>query len=368
MTTDLIAKALVAKRESKTVEFKQSFNSDVKGEWCEVIKDLVAMANSGGGIIVFGLGNTGEPSGVDVTKVCVLDPADIANKITSYTGSSEFDLQIFDLDKDGNKLVAFVVGAATVPLVFEKQGNYADPAGKPKSAFGIGTLYFRHGAKSEPANNADLRKSLAKQIDSVRREWMDGVRKVVEAPAGSQIVVAGMGISAAATDGRVHLSKEAGSTPVHLTRAKEGTVGTLLHEEISDALFDEINNVIDMNRLLFANQNSFLMGTRLYYRIYAERQHVDQTKPQIAQLFRFGITEYCPLLFWCCLLSDEVIAEQLSEIYLRTKGNEVQTLLRFTPLLGTASLSLLSSMSRSIPRNPSPSAEEFHHSLKHTQP
>jgi Putative DNA-binding domain len=334
MTLDLAEKALTAKRESKTVEFKQGFDCEVKGEWCEVIKDLVAMANSGGGIVVFGLGNTGEPMGADLTKVAELDPADIANKIGSYIGSCEIDLQVLDLVKDSQNLVAFVVGAATIPLVFEKQGNYADSAGKQKSAFGIGTIYFRHGAKSEPANNGDLRRILAQQIDSIRKEWIEGVRKVVEAPAGTQIVVASMGASAAGTSDRVHLSKDPSAAAVRLTRATEGTTGTLVHEEISEALLNEINNVIDMNRLLFTTQDSFLLGPQIYYRIYAERQYVAQASAQIAQLFHFGIAEYCPLLFWCSLLSDEIIAEQLSEIFIRPKGNEVQTLLRFTPLLG----------------------------------
>jgi len=52
---DLIQKALTAKRESKHVEFKQGFDPGSAREWCELIKDLAAIGNSGGGIIVFGL-------------------------------------------------------------------------------------------------------------------------------------------------------------------------------------------------------------------------------------------------------------------------------------------------------------------------
>lgn len=51
---NFIRKALATKRESKHVEFKQTFNPSLPGEWCELIKDIVAIANSGGGIIVFG--------------------------------------------------------------------------------------------------------------------------------------------------------------------------------------------------------------------------------------------------------------------------------------------------------------------------
>jgi len=46
---DLIQKALTAKRESKSVEFKETFDPTSPGDWCEVVKDIVAIANSGGG-------------------------------------------------------------------------------------------------------------------------------------------------------------------------------------------------------------------------------------------------------------------------------------------------------------------------------
>src|ERR1700745_3001494 len=41
-----------AKRESKTVDFKTAFDPDRASDWCELIKDMVAVANSGGGTIL----------------------------------------------------------------------------------------------------------------------------------------------------------------------------------------------------------------------------------------------------------------------------------------------------------------------------
>jgi hypothetical protein len=43
-----------ARRESKRVDFKKSFDIASTGEWCEMIKDIVTMANSGSGAIVVG--------------------------------------------------------------------------------------------------------------------------------------------------------------------------------------------------------------------------------------------------------------------------------------------------------------------------
>jgi hypothetical protein len=107
-----------------------------------------------------------------------------------------------------------------------------------------------------------------------------------------------------------------------------------MHEEISDVLLDEINNVIAMNRLSFPGQNRFLLGSQIYFRVYSEREQVKQSDADIAQLLYAGIAGYNPFLYWCYTLSDRIIAEHLADIVLRPKGNEVNSLIRLTPLLG----------------------------------
>jgi len=48
--SEIVEKGLRAKRESKYVDFKRKFDPANPGEWCELIKDMVAMANSGGAL------------------------------------------------------------------------------------------------------------------------------------------------------------------------------------------------------------------------------------------------------------------------------------------------------------------------------
>lgn len=56
---DLLEKAITAKRESRLIEFKSAFNTASTEDWCEIIKDIAALANTAGGAIVFGVDNTG---------------------------------------------------------------------------------------------------------------------------------------------------------------------------------------------------------------------------------------------------------------------------------------------------------------------
>ncbi len=79
----LLDKALTATRESRPIEFKEEFDVRSTRDWCEILKDIVAMANTGGGVILVGLDNKGEPVGSDVRALLDLDSADLANKIVS---------------------------------------------------------------------------------------------------------------------------------------------------------------------------------------------------------------------------------------------------------------------------------------------
>ena len=60
-----------AANERRQVDFKGAFDTGQAGDWCEVIKDIVAMANSGGGALVIGVKNDGTPSGYDVVRCSV---------------------------------------------------------------------------------------------------------------------------------------------------------------------------------------------------------------------------------------------------------------------------------------------------------
>ncbi len=86
-------------------------------------------------------------------------------------------------------MAAFLIGRVSIPMVFIKPGTYDIGGGKQKMAFGVGTIYFRHGAKSEPGNSNDIRNVIEKELDSIRKLWLDNIRKVVEAPPGSQVQI-----------------------------------------------------------------------------------------------------------------------------------------------------------------------------------
>lgn len=176
-------------KESKNLDFKERINTESNGEWCETLKDIVAMANSGGGVIVFGVKDNGEPSLFDCEKIKNFDSADITNKVESYTGRQFGNFEITTIRRQRIEKVAFLIGNIITPLVFCKAGGYLSSNGKEKIAFHKGTIYFRHGSKSEPANESDIRIIVEREVNRQRETWLGNIKKVIEAPPGSVLQV-----------------------------------------------------------------------------------------------------------------------------------------------------------------------------------
>jgi len=336
--SDLLQKALKAKRESRNIEFKETFSPNSPQDWCEIIKDIVAIANSGGGIILFGVDSLGKVSRTPLQPVAQLDPADIADKVCKYTGSTELELEIRRVRKRKRELVVFVMQGVSIPIVFKKPGTYDIGAGKQRTAFSVGTVYFRHGAKSEPGTTDDLRRALERAMNVIRKSWIKGVRKVVQAPEHSRIVtvlssVPGTNASSGMT--MVRAVNDPDATPILLTRDQKKASGILIHEEVSEGIFDEINNVIDANGVLAGGKRDFFLGQPVYYRIYAERQHVKQDDSAVALLLWSAVSKfYAPALYWVLQLPTKVTAQIYADIYVHPKTPHIQSLIRMAILLG----------------------------------
>ena len=181
--------ALARTTEIASVDFKSSFDPTVLRDWLEIIKDIAAFANSGGGYILVGLNDDGSPAPSDVAGLLAVDPADLGNNIHKYTGHHLSGIELVECEKAGKEICAIRIQAVNVPIVFTRVGEFELPDLKKKTAFALGTVYFRHGAKSEPGTSEDLRKFLERELELTRRSWLEGITKVVDAPTGSRFAV-----------------------------------------------------------------------------------------------------------------------------------------------------------------------------------
>src|SRR5262249_12539674 len=133
----------------------------------------------------------------------------------------------------------------------------------------------------------------------------------------------------------VRVVRDPKAIPILLTRDSSKATGSFVHEEISQGIFDEINNVIDANRVLARGQQRFFLGQPIYYRVYAERQHVERKKDNISLLFQGAILDfYAPGMFWMLVLPEDIVARTLTELYLYPKSPQIHFLIRTAVLMG----------------------------------
>lgn len=287
MEDRLLARAATAKRESKWIDFKESFDVNRSGDWCEVIKDLVAMANSGGGVIVFGVRNGGESGGDPVAGLLRYDPAKVTDKIYSYTGEHFSSFEIMEIERGGEMKPAIRVREAAFPLVFTGSGNYSDAAGRQKSAFSNGTVYFRHGAKSEPGNATDLRESLERELERQRKGWLGGIAKVVTAPRGHRVEVVAPGyvLSKAEDAAKVRLVSDPAATSVHRLDPDE------THPHRQKELLVEVNRRLAGNPRITGHDN-----------LCVRRVHnIDTSRPEFYYCSKYGSPQYSDAyVAWLC--------------------------------------------------------------------
>jgi schlafen family protein len=196
-TPEELAALLGRSAEGADLDFKSQFNVEHAGHWLEIIKDITALANSGGGAILIGVNDDGTPSGADVAGALAIDPADLTNRIHKYMGTHFHGFELTECGK-----------GCRIPLVFTRVGTYEVAAGKQKTVFSVGTVYFRHGAKSEPGTSDDLRGFLEREVEVIKRSWLDGIAKVVEAPAGSRFAI---------LPPEAHAADPSGALPLRLT-------------------------------------------------------------------------------------------------------------------------------------------------------
>jgi len=283
----LVQKGLKAKRESKYIDFKQSFDPQSDGEWCELIKDIVAMANSGGGAILVGLDNVGKPSGEDVSTVLEIDHATFIDKIQKYTIQEFPELQIRDAEKEGQRVAIIEIFGVEVPMIFGKVGTYQVTSKKQKVAFSRGTIYFRHGAKSEPGTTNDLNKVIKRNVDIARKEWLSGVQKVMKAPAGSTVAV---------FKGEVTESAKSGAIPIKLVDDPDAPEYRLIdHDSTYPHRQKELVDVVNAKLPTSVAINSYdILSIRQVHRIDTDKRYFHRpkfTSPQYSDAFADWIVD-----------------------------------------------------------------------------
>jgi len=268
-------------QESTGVEFKAKLEVKSKGEWIELVKDIVAIANSGGGLILIGVNDDATPSGFDCTEILQTDLATVVNKIYSFTKVQFSDFEIIKLDKNGYEIAIFLIYGISIPMIFVHPGEYDVGEKYPKKAFARGTLYFRHGPKSEHGSSDDLREVIEREVERHRKSWLGNIRQVMYAPPGSSVEVVAPTDVRATSDPKATKVRivDDSTAPVYKVEDPNDT-----HPHRQKEVIEILNNRLDLKGKDKLNQYHLLSVRRVY--------QTKDKRPDFVYRPRFGSAQY----------------------------------------------------------------------------
>jgi hypothetical protein len=263
--TRLLKRAATAKRSSKRVTLKEDFDSGSPGDWLELVRDVAAIANSGGGVVV-------------VHSAIPLEEELLHEQLARYVEPDFEAFELHDVTRGGRAETAVVVdGVMGAPLVFSAQGRYRDPQGREHVVFAEGGLYFRHGGRSEPPSGDDVRDFIRRQLDATRQQWLANIRQVMHAPDRAEVAI----VETAERD------EEGRPTLIRLTTDPHAPLygqvdPDLSHPYRQKEVIAEVNQRLDGRSV-----NAFdILSVRRVYAIS------EATRPEFVHVPKFGSPQY----------------------------------------------------------------------------
>jgi hypothetical protein len=168
-------------RTARIVDFKCASEA----AWLELIRDLVALANSGGGkLLVQSARDHGDE---EAGALMCLTADSVRQKLAHFTGSSFADFQFSEHNSSSQSEKEIRVAAADFPIGFVRTTGNAEHAGNTDQVEMpvAGSFYFRHGDRSEPGTTADLQAFFLRLLRRVRRRWLRRIRQAVSEPTAA---------------------------------------------------------------------------------------------------------------------------------------------------------------------------------------
>jgi hypothetical protein len=163
-------------RGSTHLQIVRNFVPDRSDAWLELCVHIVAMANSGGGTIVI-VGH--DTLGSELQRV-----------LSAHLSQSFADFTVRAESREPTPVgVIEVAGHEGAPLVFDVDGTYTGDDGQTTTVFHRGTVYVRHGRRSDPARSKDIARLVDREVDRQRRALQRNVRKASSAPKGAEVLI-----------------------------------------------------------------------------------------------------------------------------------------------------------------------------------
>ncbi|NMB24029.1 MAG: ATP-binding protein [Firmicutes bacterium] len=263
--------------ESGSVDLKLTLNLDDPRASLDLVKDLVALANTGGGEIWIGCSEVQRP-GVSLALAKELDGAKVSDLVNRYIAPSRASVShsIEEADQPGAYIVKLRIERYhRYPFVFSRSG---DGKGIKRPLFRVGQIYVRHGAKNEVATHCDLSRFIETAVQESRGPILESLlrklEKVARLPDGVEPILVG-------PDGGITASP---SSLINLVVARRSR----------------------------GDREAILTGRDLLWCL-SEWPEFETTSERISLLIRSALRRTPTLYFWLAETSDRSLVEDVLE-------------------------------------------------------
>lgn len=176
------------KIEIAECDLKGRFDAS-SGSWPRLVKDIVAMANSGGGVLVLGVDDDGTRRGLAKSLLHELDPARINAKIEPKAPGARVTVSYHELSYYKRLYGFLIVAPHDALIVFDREWTYSREPGKPdKTVIYEGVVYVRGVAETRPARQGDLARIVQRLIDTGSQQFLARIEKLAAVPLNAELV------------------------------------------------------------------------------------------------------------------------------------------------------------------------------------
>ena len=334
---ELLLERLQSERsESRFVEWKSCpplGPSVDKGTRLRMAKAAFSFANTEGGFIVFGVNRQGQWTGLQESELAPVDPAQLSELFDSYVAPEiQFSYRRAEAVGRGFSIL-HVPPSPNVPHVATKDGIVEARGGKADRVIAKHAVYVRYGARSDLASRSHYERMISQRTERLKSELLRTIKKIpVSVPTSLEggkrsVGAGGLDVTRMTDDPEAPL--------VRLTRDPSEASGIILLEKLPERFLDDVNNVVGLSNLIARGKPSFTLGREMYYRVYAQRDKVDDQEDSHPMLAGAALHElYAPCLFWLLLLNDKQVADLLRDVLASGAQPQIRAALRFAVLLG----------------------------------
>ena len=268
-------------------------------------------------------------------KLEVLIYSIIAKNVTFYNQFLKKYLKTSLLDR--NELVLLPIGFKKPFSPIDFLSNESVNANSPKLVqnFILKIIKASEGLLEQEIDESILSEFKLSLINSKRIKNSDIVASVNNSTKQS------LNFNVQKKSSLLRAGNEENATAVQIIRDKSENGTILVHEQLSDGIFEEINNVVDINEKLRKSKKEFLLGEALFYRIYSERIHVSFNKEIFEIYSNTGLSKYyAPFYYWITQLETNEIASIIINATKTIKSPFINSIIKLVVLLVNEGINL----------------------------